>query len=446
MFNKSTIASMVCLRLGPITPWVRRLVSLPVAVVFLASLRAQAASDPFDQMAGELCSVIQREKVERIAVLEFTLGNGQGSIAGRAAQERFIYAFVKKGGVVVVERDRLDSLKRELTLGMTGLLDEATTKRIGKILGVDALVYGRLTERKKSIWDVHSRLVAVESGKILGAATASIPQDLLGGESAVAAQLPIQGWRIPSLHSPLVSTSTEKGTVVFENTAPMGSDPQILKLTLLRSDQRSVSFELEHFVPSGFEDKSLWISLEPDSHEGGERKQALPGKQLTRLTCRTKEDAHFFSTSRQVIATLLEDDGKTKTLAQEWIPFQKIWINESNREEFLSLRGPAAMKISGVTPSFVPWKSGFAISGEFGAHPNKNKKVIIGGPGLYLELKIREWRSDKITVAPPQSNLGPVKPYRLDPELPYFLAVTSGNDHSHLFYFQFDPVSFQKNP
>ncbi|MBL0057980.1 MAG: hypothetical protein IPP35_02415 [Elusimicrobia bacterium] len=430
------------------TLFARRLCGFFVLGFLFVPWGGHAATDSFEKMAGELAAVAQTAKVKRLAVLEFTLVNGQGAIAGRVAQERFIYAFVTRGDVVVVERDRLDSVKHELTLGMTGLLDEATTKRIGKILGVDALVYGSLTDRKKSFWDIHAWLVAVETGEILGAATSSVQQDLLGGESAVAtAPTPVQGWRIPTLHPPLVSTSSETGAVLFENTAPMGAEPQILKLTLVREDKRSAAFELEYFIPTGFEGKSLWISLDTDDHGGGERKQAFPGKQVSRLECHTTEEAHVCSTSLQLVATLLEDDGKTKarTAAQEWIPFQKIWINESNRGEFPSLRGPSAMKIAGLIPSFVPWKKGFVLFGEFGNRPNQKKKVIVGGPDMYLELTIREWAVDKITVDSPQSNLGPVKPYRIDPERPYFIAVTSGKDHSNLFYFQFDPVPFQKN-
>lgn len=411
----------------------------------LISVGARAASDPFDKMVGDLSAVVKREKVKRIAVLEFTLMNGQHAIAGRVAQERFIYDFVKRGEVVVVERDRLDPVKRELTLGLTGLLDEDTTKRIGRILGVDALVYGSLSDRKKTVWDVHAWLVAVETGEILGATTASFPHDVLGGDSLGSmAPVPIQGWRIPALSPSRVSSSSETVPVLYHNASPTDSEPEILKLTLLHEDKRSAAFNLEYFIPSGFEGKTLWITLETDVRGGGERKQAFPGKQVVRLECRTKEDAHFFSTTLRLIATLLEDDGKStvRTLSQEWIPFQKIWINESRRDEFSSLRGPAAMKINQLTPSFVPWKKAFTLIGEFGDRPHQSKRVIIGGPEMYLELEIREWTSTKITVSSPQSKLGPVKPYRIDPEQPYFMAVTSGNEHSNLFYFQFDPASF----
>lgn len=402
--------------------------------------------DPFDKMASDLSLIAQTAKVKRIAVLEFAPVNGPGALAGRVAQDRFIDAFVAQGDVVVVERDRLDALKRELTLGLTGLVDEATAKRIGKILGVDALVYGNLTVGKKSLWDIHARLVAVETGEIMGATTRSVHPDLLGGETPVSPAGTLQGWRVPFSPTTRVSTSSETGSIIFENTSPLGAPPRIRKLTLIQEDKRSATFEVEYFVPSGFEEKSLWISLDFDTLDISDKKQVSLGEHVVRLECRTSDNAHFFFPTLRLTASLIEDNGQSppKTLAQEWIPFKKIWINESNRKEFSELRGPSSMNIHGLSPSSVPWENGFSLWGEFGERPHQPKKVMIGGPEMYLELRIQKWGPEQITVAPLETTLGPVKPYRLDSNLPYFIAVTSGKDHSNLFYFQFDPRSLQK--
>jgi hypothetical protein len=417
-----------------------------VLELLLFPLGGHTETDPFEKMARDLSVVAQAGKVDRIAVLEFSGVAGQESIAGRVAQDRFIYAFVTQGDVVVVERDRLDAVKQELTLGLTGFVDEATAKRIGKILGVDALVYGRLALGKKPLWDIHARLVAVETGEILGATTGSIHPDLLGGEASGTPPVALQGWRIPPPHTPRVSTSGETGSIIFENTSPQGLQPQIRTLTVVQEDKRSVVFDVEYFVPSGFEEKPIWISAEHDLYPIRDKKRVTPGTHVTRLNCRTSDEAHFFFTTLRLAASLIEDDGQSqpKTLAQEWIPFKKIWINESNRKEFPDLRGPSLMKIEGLSSRFVSWEKGLSLLGKFGDRPNQTKKVMIGGPDMYLELRVQEWRSEKITVAAPETTLGPVKPYRLDPDLPYFIAVTSGKDHSNLFYLQFDPRSLEK--
>ena len=423
-----------------------RLCGIFLLGLFLVPLRGHCATDAFKTMARELSAIARTKKVNRIAVLEFGRVNGQESNAGRVAQDRFIYAFVTQGDVVVVERDRLDAVKRELTLGMTGFVDEATTKRIGKILGVDALVYGSLTLGKKSLWDIHARLVAVETGEILGATTGSIHPDLLGGEASVIPLVGLQGWSIPPPHTTRGSNSSDTDSILFENSSRLGSQPQIRKLTLIQEDKRSVVFDVGYFVSSGFEEKSLWISLDLEIPSISDKKRIASGEHVARLVCRTNNDAHFFFTTLRLSASLIEDDGQSqpKTLAQEWIPFKKIWINESNPKEFSDLRGPPAMKIDSLVPSFVPWEKGFILFGEFGDRPHQIKKVLVGGPDMYLKLKIREWGPDKIAVVAPETTLGPIKPYRLDPDLPYFLAVTSGKDHSNLFYFQFDPISLQK--
>ena len=86
----------------------------------------------------------------------------------------------------VIERHRLNELLKEHRLSMTGLVDESQGRRIGKILGVDAILYLTLSSAKynkdeqkagsavsveeKLAVAVDARLVAVETGEILASA------------------------------------------------------------------------------------------------------------------------------------------------------------------------------------------------------------------------------------------------------------------------------------
>lgn len=77
-------------------------------------------------------------KIKRVAVATFS-----GTKGDTAAD--FLTHSLLKSGADVVERQRLDALLKELQWGGTGILEENTAKKLGKILGVDAIFTGSVT-------------------------------------------------------------------------------------------------------------------------------------------------------------------------------------------------------------------------------------------------------------------------------------------------------------
>jgi len=73
--------------------------------------------------------------IHRIAVAGFS-GSGGDAAADILAQD------LLARGADVVERQRLDAVLREQQLASSGALDSGTIKKIGKILGVDAIFVG----------------------------------------------------------------------------------------------------------------------------------------------------------------------------------------------------------------------------------------------------------------------------------------------------------------
>ena len=67
----------------------------------------------------------------------------------------------------VVERLRLQALLEEMELGMTGIIDEGTAPRVGRLLGAETIVVGNLTQG--SIQTVTS-LVSASTGELQGSA------------------------------------------------------------------------------------------------------------------------------------------------------------------------------------------------------------------------------------------------------------------------------------
>ena len=125
----------------------------------------------------------------RIAVLEFkskadnTWWYHNGAAA---AQDVFVTELVKSGKFRVIEREQLEALIREKNLSLSGSVDASTAVRAGKLLGVDYLLTGALTEygsstnevsggwrfqagKKKFSAAMNARLIHTETGEIVWA-------------------------------------------------------------------------------------------------------------------------------------------------------------------------------------------------------------------------------------------------------------------------------------
>jgi curli biogenesis system outer membrane secretion channel CsgG len=86
----------------------------------------------------------------RVAVLEFknkVQGYGwSGYKAGQAAQDMLVTELVRKGTYRVIEREQLDEILREKNLTLSGDIDPKTAVKVGKMLGVEYLITGAVTE------------------------------------------------------------------------------------------------------------------------------------------------------------------------------------------------------------------------------------------------------------------------------------------------------------
>ena len=85
----------------------------------------------------------------RIAVIEFkNKADNQWWYHGgaEAAQDVFVTELVKSGRFRVVEREQLAALMQEKNLALAGDIDPTTAVRAGKLLGVDYILTGAVTE------------------------------------------------------------------------------------------------------------------------------------------------------------------------------------------------------------------------------------------------------------------------------------------------------------
>jgi curli biogenesis system outer membrane secretion channel CsgG len=86
----------------------------------------------------------------RVAILEFknkTEGYAWSWYrAGEAAQDMFVTELVKRGNFRVMERERLEAILEEKNLHLSGDIDPKTAVKLGKMIGVEYLIVGAVTE------------------------------------------------------------------------------------------------------------------------------------------------------------------------------------------------------------------------------------------------------------------------------------------------------------
>lgn len=108
-----------------------------------------------------------------IAVVDFSLIGIDSKTLDKFAMEDMITKLVQSGQYLVVERSKLNAILEEHKLVDSGLLDESSSKRLGKLLSADIILTGTFSKRGAN-WVVNLRLVDVKTGVILAAITQNI--------------------------------------------------------------------------------------------------------------------------------------------------------------------------------------------------------------------------------------------------------------------------------
>jgi len=103
-----------------------------------------------------------------IAIRDFEVIMGRNKEVAPYVQEDITTTLVNSGQFNVVERLKLQSLLEELKLSQTGLINPKGARRIGKLIGADAVLTGTLAATG-DLWNINLRLINVETGFIIAA-------------------------------------------------------------------------------------------------------------------------------------------------------------------------------------------------------------------------------------------------------------------------------------
>jgi curli biogenesis system outer membrane secretion channel CsgG len=138
---------------------------------------------------ADLSQQIAKEMTENqkrtIAVMAFVDINGRVTDFGHFLEEELVTHLHRTRKFRLIERQLLDEVIAEQKLSLTGILDTTSAKRLGRILGADAIVSGTITNLYNSV-KVNARLINTETGEIFAAASTEIIKDqsvieLMGG-------------------------------------------------------------------------------------------------------------------------------------------------------------------------------------------------------------------------------------------------------------------------
>lgn len=156
--------------------WRVVIVSLILAGALAPRADAQRLlADGVKDLAEQIAAKAKEQQKLRVAVLPFQELDGRPTVLGIFLAEE-LFTHLVNSGLEIIERQMLDKVLGEIELGETGLIDADTAKKVGKVIGVDAVVTGSITDLQSYV-AINCRLIDVSTGRIFGAAQTKVVKD-----------------------------------------------------------------------------------------------------------------------------------------------------------------------------------------------------------------------------------------------------------------------------
>ena len=107
-----------------------------------------------------------------IAVLPFENKGGDPGMSS-IVQDKMITSLYSLKRFKIIERSQIDKVMSEQKLGMTGAIDQAKAVKVGRLIGVDAILIGSISASDRGT-SMDARLIDTETGTIITAASAVV--------------------------------------------------------------------------------------------------------------------------------------------------------------------------------------------------------------------------------------------------------------------------------
>src|ERR1044072_2927064 len=154
------------------------LISLLVILLSFPSFTfAQAKlTDDMDDLNRQIATKVTAKNKATIAVVEFADLEGNVTNFGRFLAEELITRLHETEKFKVIERQLLNQVIKEQKLTLSGIVDPNSAKQLGRVLGVDAIVSGSISDLGKTV-RVNARLISNETGEIFAVAAREFVKD-----------------------------------------------------------------------------------------------------------------------------------------------------------------------------------------------------------------------------------------------------------------------------
>ncbi len=133
--------------------------------------------EAMQSMASQIAESMNAEGKTEVAILDFvSISSKDPGFVGPFIAEQLISLLFLTGRFEVIERRFLDTVLAEQNLSVSDLFDDASIKKLGGLLGVDAILVGTFTDMGVEIC-ANGRLISVESGQVFAVAMEQIKKD-----------------------------------------------------------------------------------------------------------------------------------------------------------------------------------------------------------------------------------------------------------------------------
>jgi TolB-like protein len=145
-------------------------------VLTQAASAQKVIGDAAKELADQISTAATKQGKHKIAVIPFRELDGRTTVLGTYLAEELVTDLFAGGTLDIVERSMLDKVMSELKFSQSGAIDPESAQHLGKIIGVEAIVTGSITDLQSYV-GVNCRLINTETGRIFGAAQTKIVKD-----------------------------------------------------------------------------------------------------------------------------------------------------------------------------------------------------------------------------------------------------------------------------
>lgn len=125
-------------------------------------------TDLFKKIQPILSSKTETKKT--IAIMGFS---NDYPLLSQYIRDVFSETSLSQGILRIIERSDLEKILEEQNLQLSGIIDDATAKKVGNIIGVDYLCYGNIVD-VNTYMRLFAKIVEIETGEIVGIGSTNI--------------------------------------------------------------------------------------------------------------------------------------------------------------------------------------------------------------------------------------------------------------------------------